>query len=126
MNAPEISLNPHLEASLTRIRIAGEQAAERCAEGLALSALSSGQVKRRDTLLAAQFPGIAVGDCWDWSMINTGTGASDDATITVNTDHTIIGNPTVGALTDATIISGSARFRTRYTAANTFVTYRMA
>lgn len=55
MNAPEISLNPHLEASLTRIRIAGEQAAERCAEGLGLSALSSGQVKRRDTLLAAQF-----------------------------------------------------------------------
>ncbi|WP_457351460.1 DUF1631 family protein [Roseateles sp. P5_D6] len=55
MNAPEIRLNPHLEASLTRIRLAGEQAAERCAEGLGLSALSSGQVKRRDTLLAAQF-----------------------------------------------------------------------
>lgn len=55
MNAPEIRLNPHLEASLTRIRLAGEQAAERCAEGLGLSALSAGQVKRRDTLLAAQF-----------------------------------------------------------------------
>ncbi|WP_457443971.1 DUF1631 family protein [Roseateles sp. P5_E4] len=55
MNAPEIRLNPHLEASLTRIRLAGEQAAERCAEGLGLSALSSGQVKRRDALLAAQF-----------------------------------------------------------------------
>lgn len=78
------------------------------------------------TLLAAQFPGIAVGDCFDWSLINTGTGASDDATITVNTDHTIVGNPTAGALTDATIISGSARFRSRYTATNTFVTYRIA
>jgi Protein of unknown function (DUF1631) len=55
MNAPEIRLNPHLEASLTRIRLAGEQAAERCAEGLGLSALSSGQIKRRDALLAAQF-----------------------------------------------------------------------
>jgi hypothetical protein len=55
MNAPEIRLNPHLEASLTRIRLAGEQAAERCAEGLGLSALSAGQVKRRDALLAAQF-----------------------------------------------------------------------
>lgn len=55
MNAPEIRLNPHLEASLTRIRLAGEQAAERCAEGLGLLALSSGQVKKRDTLLAAQF-----------------------------------------------------------------------
>lgn len=55
MNAPEIRLNPHLEASLTRIRLAGEQAAERCAEGLGLSALSASQIKRRDALLAAQF-----------------------------------------------------------------------
>ncbi|MBI3350161.1 MAG: DUF1631 family protein [Burkholderiales bacterium] len=55
MNAPEIRLNPHLEASLTRIRLAGEQAAERCAEGLGLSALSAGQIKKRDALLAAQF-----------------------------------------------------------------------
>jgi len=55
MNATEIRLNPHLEASLTRIRLAGEQAAERCAEGLGLSALSAGQIKRRDALLAAQF-----------------------------------------------------------------------
>ena len=55
MNAPEIRLNPHVEASLTRIRLAGEQAAERCAEGLGLSALSASQIKRRDALLAAQF-----------------------------------------------------------------------
>ncbi|KQY86933.1 MULTISPECIES: DUF1631 family protein [Roseateles] len=55
MNAPEIRLNPHLEASLTRIRLAGEQAAERCAEGLGLSALSAGQAKKRNALLAAQF-----------------------------------------------------------------------
>lgn len=55
MNAPEIRLNPHIEASLTRIRLAGEQAAERCSEGLGLSALSAGQIKRRDALLAAQF-----------------------------------------------------------------------
>lgn len=55
MNQPDFRLNPHLEASLTRIRIAGEQAAERCAEGLGLSALSAGQMKRRDAQLAAQF-----------------------------------------------------------------------
>jgi len=78
------------------------------------------------TLLAAALPNIAVGDSFDWSLINTGTGASDDATITVNTNHTIVGNPTVGALTDGTIVSGSGRFRTRYTATNTFVTYRIA
>jgi len=55
MNAPDLRLNPHLEASLTRIRLAAEQAAERCAEGLGLSALSAAQIKRRDALLAAQF-----------------------------------------------------------------------
>jgi len=78
------------------------------------------------TLLAAAIPGIAVGDSFDFTLINTGTGASDDATITVNTDVTIVGNPTVGALTDATIISGSGTFRARYTATNTFVVYRLA
>ena len=78
------------------------------------------------TLLAAAIPGIEIGQSFDFTIINTGTGASDDATITVNTDVTIIGSPTVGAITDATIISGSGRFRARYTAANTFVVYRLA
>lgn len=56
MNSPDLSqLNPHLEAAVQRIRTAGDQAAERCAEGLGLSALSAGQVKRRDSLLATQF-----------------------------------------------------------------------
>lgn len=77
-------------------------------------------------LLAAAVSGIAVGDSLDFHIINTGTGASDDATITVNTGVTIVGNPTVGSLTDATIISGSGHFRARYTAADTFVVYRLA
>ena len=55
MNPTEPRLNPHLEAALQRIRTAVEQAAERCAEGLGLSALSAGMIKRRDALLAAQF-----------------------------------------------------------------------
>ncbi len=78
------------------------------------------------TLLSAAISGVATGDSFDWSLINTGTGATDDATITVNTDHTIVGNPTAGALTDATIISGSARFRSRCSAANTWITYRIS
>lgn len=78
------------------------------------------------TLIDAELPGIATGDSFDFTIINTGTGASDDATITVNTDVTIIGNPTVGALTDATIISGSGTFRARRSAANTYVVYRIA
>jgi hypothetical protein len=55
MNLPDPRLNPHLEAALQRVRTAAEQAAERCAEGLGLSALSAGQIKRRDSLLSAQF-----------------------------------------------------------------------
>ncbi len=78
------------------------------------------------TLLLAEFPGLAAGDAFDFHLINTGTGASDDATITVNTDVTIVGSPTVGALTDATIISGSGHFRARYTGGVTFIVYRLA
>ncbi len=78
------------------------------------------------TLLKAQFPGIADGDSFDFHIINTGTGASDDATITVNTDVTIVGSPTVGALTDATIISGSGMFRAKNTTGVTWVVYRLA
>lgn len=48
-------LNPHVDAALQRVRTAAEQAAERGAEGLGLAALSSGQAKRRDALLSAQF-----------------------------------------------------------------------
>jgi len=48
-------LNPHVDAALQRVRLAAEQAAERGAEGLGLAALSSGQAKRRDALLSAQF-----------------------------------------------------------------------
>ena len=55
MDALDLRLNPHLEAALGRIRLSAEQAAERCAEGLGLSALSAAQVKRRDALLAAQY-----------------------------------------------------------------------
>jgi hypothetical protein len=78
------------------------------------------------TLIDAAIPGIATGDSFDFTIINTGVGAADDATVTVNTDVTIVGNPTVGALTDATIISGSGTFRARRSAANTYVVYRIS
>lgn len=78
------------------------------------------------TEIDAVIPGVATGDSFDFTLINTGTGAAEDATITVNTDVTIVGNPTVGALTDATIISGSGTFRARRTGANTWVVYRLA
>lgn len=71
-------------------------------------------------------PGLVSGESFDFTIINTGTGASDDATITVNTGVTIVGNPTVGALTDGTIVSGSGTFRVRKTGTATYVVYRLS
>lgn len=59
---------------------------------------------------------FAVNDYIDWSVIATGANAF---TVAGDTGHTIVGNAVV-----ATVTSG--RFRTRKTAANTFITYRLA
>lgn len=61
---------------------------------------------------AAEF---AIDDSFSWAVINTGPNTF---TVTAATDHTI-----VGAAAVATGTSGT--FRTRKTAANTFVTYRL-
>jgi hypothetical protein len=60
----------------------------------------------------------AIGDSFDVTFMTLGAFAM---TITVNTDVTIVGNPTSAAT------AGSAmRFRLRKTAANTFVAYRLS
>lgn len=61
---------------------------------------------------AAEF---AVGDSVDWSVINTGPNTF---TVTAATAHTLVGAAAVATAT-------SGRFRTRKTAAATFVTYRL-
>lgn len=61
---------------------------------------------------------IGVGESFDWSLI---TLAAFALTITVNTDHTIVGAAATGAT------SGSAaRFRTRRDSATTLITYRIS
>lgn len=59
---------------------------------------------------------FAIDDSFDWTVINTGANAF---TVTAAAGHTIVGVAAV-----ATVTSG--RFRTRKTAANTFVTYRIS
>lgn len=59
---------------------------------------------------------MAVDDSFVWTVINTG---GNTFTVTAATGHTIVGVAAVVTVT-------SARFLTRKTAANTFVTYRMA
>lgn len=58
-----------------------------------------------------------VGSYFDWSYINLGS-SSGAVTLSAGTDHTIVGSAVVA-------ISTSGRFRTRKTAANTYVTYRI-
>jgi hypothetical protein len=57
-----------------------------------------------------------INDAVDWSIINTG---ANTFTVTAATGHTLVGTMTV-----LTVVS--AQFRTRKTAANTFVTYRLS
>lgn len=59
---------------------------------------------------------IAVDDSFEWVAINT--GGTNAFTVTASTGHTIVG-------AGAVALSSSGRFRTRKTAADTFVTYRI-
>lgn len=71
---------------------------------------------------------LNVGESFDWVLINLSAAAADTITVTAGTDHTIVGNPIVQSAHASTggIYGNSAQFRTRKTAANTFVTYRIA
>lgn len=60
----------------------------------------------------------ATNTSFDWSLINLATG-SNTITLTANTGHTIVGNGLIN-------ISSSALWRTRRSAANTFITYRIS
>lgn len=60
---------------------------------------------------------FAIGDSVDWTAINT--GGTNAFTVTAATGHTLVGAGAVAANT-------SGRFRTRKTAANTFITYRLS
>ena len=60
---------------------------------------------------------FAIGDSFDWSVINTGPSAF---TVTSpDSSHTIVGTAAVATVT-------SAIWRTRKTAANTFISYRLS
>ena len=68
----------------------------------------------------AAFQELQINHGFEWSLINLATAASTwDVTVTANTGHTVIGSMIVkGEVT--------GRFKTVKTAANTFVTYRIA
>jgi len=68
------------------------------------------------TVMDAADTALAIGDSFDWSVINT--GAANAFTVTAAASHTLVGNAVVA-------LSTTGRFRTRKTAAATYVTYRI-
>jgi len=79
-------------------------------------------------LIDAAGLGMEVDDSFDWTIINNALAAADTITVTAATGHTIVGGPIVQSLhaTTGGITGYSATFRTRKTAADTYVTYRVA
>jgi len=71
---------------------------------------------------------FVTGESFDWVLINLSAAAADTITLTAGTDHTIVGNPIVQSAHVSTggIYGNSSQWRTRKTAANTFVSYRIA
>jgi len=77
--------------------------------------------------LCDAWPAFITDDYFDWVLINLSAAAADTVTVTADTGHTIVGNPIVQSAhaTTGGIYGNSATFRTRKTAASTFVTYRI-
>lgn len=71
---------------------------------------------------------FAANDSFDWSLLNLSAAAVDTITLTASAGHTIVGNPIVQSSHSTTggITGNSAMFRTRKTAADTYITYRIA
>lgn len=85
-------------------------------------AVSSQQLPTGTNLQNALPVDFAIDDSFDFSVINLG-GASEVASITVNTDVTIVGNAAIPV--PAVGVQSSGRFRCRKTADHVFVVYRI-
>lgn len=62
---------------------------------------------------------IGINSSFDWNLINLSSGSSNTITLSAGATHSIVGAVVVDA-------GSSAVFRTRKTATNTFITYRIA
>ncbi len=79
-----------------------------------------------DAALPANF---VANDSFEFTVINASAAAADTYTLIENTgtgDFTIVGHPIIDGVNAAVFGSGSATFRCRKTASNTFVAYRIS
>lgn len=95
----------------------GTLTGELCLTGIVTSTTAAAVVATLDTGAALDVKTAwNVNDSFDWTVINT--GGSNAFTVTASSGHTVVGAGAVAAST-------SGQFRTRKTAASTFVTYRL-
>jgi hypothetical protein len=96
----------------------GTLTAALCLTGLVTSTTAAAVVATLDTGATVDLAStFAVNDSFDWAVINTG-GANAITVTAAASGHTVVGAGAVAAST-------SGQFRTRKTAADTFVTYRL-
>lgn len=71
---------------------------------------------------------MAIGESFDWSLLNLSAAAADTVTVAAGSGHTVVGVMVVQSAhaTTGGLYGNVGRFRTRKTAANTFITYRVA
>jgi len=71
---------------------------------------------------------MSVGDYFDWTLINLSAAAADTLTVAVGATHTVVGGMVVQSqhATTGALYGASATFRSRMTAATTWVTYRIS
>ena len=104
-----------IQAVPTAVDVTGAVSAEAMLAGIVTSAAATvaGTIPAGTVMeAAAEF---AIGDSFDWSVIKVG---ANDFTVTAASGHTIVGVAVVATAT-------SGLFRTKKTAADTFVTYRI-
>lgn len=70
---------------------------------------------------------LAIDESFDWTLINLSAAAADTVTVTAGTGHTVVGTMIVQSAHSTTglLHGNAASFRTRKTAVNTFITYRL-
>lgn len=116
--APAVIERANFQASPGTLNATGTLTATLILGNIVTSTTAAAVVATLDTGAAMDIAiDLDVGDSFDWTAINT--GASNAFTVTASTGHTIVG-------AGAVALSTSGRFRTRRTAADTYITYRLA
>lgn len=131
---------PNARESVPEISIQGTPTAKTAAATLTIAELLTGIVTITHATgsnvnlalptgtLADAGVDLDIDESFDWTVVNLSAAAADTATVTAGTAHTVVGVMVVQSVhaTTGGLYGSSATFRTRKTAANTFVTYRVA